>query len=149
MALDEHLGEPVGGRDKSGGRWFGLWFVVIGSLVALGGVVGTVESFRQDVAVAEVVALEDVDNGSRPRARVRFTAPDGRVVTPLVTKHDPRLQPGYRVEIRYDPDDPEAAVEYDRLNGLGGLFVVLVAVTVVVVGLSAIRKDTAARRRDE
>ena len=140
----------MGRRGPVRGGWFALFFIALALGVALIGVVSTVESFRQDVAVAEVVALEHVDRGPYPRARVRLPVPDGRVVTPLVTRHHPRLQPGYRVEVRYDPDDPEAAAEYDPSNGWTGPFLLLGGVLLAVVGVFFLRKDlAAARRRDE
>lgn len=140
--------DDAGGRGKAGDVWLSLALIVFGSLGALVGITSTVESFRQEAATAEVVALEHVDSSSWPRARVRFTVPDGRVVTPLVTKHHEKLQPGRHVEIRYDPGDPEAAVEYDRLGGWGGVFALSIGVFLAVVGATVLRKDLAARRRD-
>ncbi|MFD0206004.1 MULTISPECIES: DUF3592 domain-containing protein [Saccharothrix] len=128
-------------------KWLPRIVIVFGLTGVVVSAVGTVESFDYDVATAEVVRLETVDGATQTRARLRFTLPDGRVVTPLVNKHYASLQPGNRVEVLYDHDDPEATITYDRMNTGEWVWSLLVSVFMVVGAPFAVRRQIE-RRRD-
>jgi|SRR4051794_25303035 hypothetical protein len=88
----------------------GIFVAVCGALLLLGALRSLLRQRRLRGRAAGVITYVRVQHRDGPDhyfARVRFVLPDGREIEAETTMKVDGVQRGDRVEVSYDPDDPE------------------------------------------
>jgi len=108
---------PIGSLWSRAFGWIGVWAIIIGAPVQVGG--DLLVLLQHKSAVARVLAPDEPGGMPDPsvlplpwdsrieRLGLRFTTHDGREVTAAVAAHAIRPRnPGTEVQVRYDPSNP-------------------------------------------
>jgi uncharacterized protein DUF3592 len=126
---------------------FGIWVAVAGGVAALAGLSGLhrVRRLRRDgVTVWALAVPEPVLAGREPadpdgRLRLHYTLADGRMVErpgPVLGRKRRSPQPGDRVLIWYDPDDPDDVLVYGRWGRAGDRIFLTFGLLLIAAGLA-------------
>jgi hypothetical protein len=124
---------------------FGVWFAVAGGVAMLAGLAGMrrVRRLRRNglttwglpmraPAPADPESAEALD-----RMLLQYTLADGRVIeriAPAPTRKSASLQPGEKVLIWYDPEDPDDVLVYGRWGRASDRAFVIAGALFVLVG---------------